>query len=68
MPRGTRKSIDEQISEIDLKIQELQEKKKQLLEAKEQEDIRQLLDAAKESGLTPADLVKKLAEKKKSDE
>lgn len=27
MPRGTRKSIDEQISEIDLKIQELQEKK-----------------------------------------
>lgn len=62
MPRGNRKSFDEQISDIDLKIQELQEKKKQLLEAKEQEDIRQLLEAAKESGLTPADLVKKLTE------
>lgn len=68
MPRGTRKSIDEQISDIDLKIQELQEKKKQLLETKEQEDIRQLLEAAKESGLTPADLVKKLTEEKESEE
>jgi len=68
MPRGTRKSIDEQISDIDLKIQELQEKKKQLLEAKEQEDIRQLLEAAKESGFTPADLVKKLTEEKESEE
>ncbi|QNK42209.1 hypothetical protein [Caproicibacter fermentans] len=68
MPRGVRKSIEDQISEIDLKIQELQEKKKQLLEEKEQEDIRQLLEAAKESGLTPADLVKKLTEKKESEE
>lgn len=68
MPRGTRKSIDDQISDIDLKIQELQEKKKQLLDAKEQEDIRQLLEAAKESGLTPADLVKKLTEEKESEE
>lgn len=67
MPRGVRKSIEDQISDIDQKIQELQEKKKQLQAEKEQEEIQQLLDAAKELGLSPAELVQKLAEQKKSE-
>jgi uncharacterized protein YoxC len=67
MPRGVRKSIEEQISDIDQKIQELQEKKKQLQEEKEQKEIQQLLDAVKETGFTPAELVKQLAEQKKSE-
>lgn len=67
MPRGVRKSIEDQISEIDLKIQELQEKKKQLQTAKEQEEVQQLLDAARELGLTPAELVKQLSEQKKTE-
>lgn len=85
MPRGVRKSIEDQISDIDQKIQELQEKKKaqisdidkkiqelqekkkQLQAEKDQEAIQQLLDAAKETGITPAELVKQLAEQKKSE-
>lgn len=63
MPRGNRKTTEEQISEIDLKINELNEQKKQLLVKKEQEDIQKLLDAAKEAGVSPAELVKKLTEK-----
>ena len=58
MPRGSRKSIEDQIADVETKIQELQAKKKELLEAKEQEDIRRLLDAVKEAGTTPEELVK----------
>jgi TolA-binding protein len=44
MPRGSRKkSIEDQIAEVDSKINELQEQKKQLLAEKEQEDIRHCL-------------------------
>ena len=54
MPRGShKKTLEEQLSDVDFKIQELQAKKKELLDAKEQEDIRQLLEAAKEAGKTP---------------
>ncbi|MET0016687.1 hypothetical protein [Oscillibacter sp.] len=61
MPRGSRKKpIEEQIADVESKIQELQTKKKELLEAKEQEDIRRLLDAVKEAGTTPEELVKQL--------
>lgn len=60
MPRGSRKPIEEQIADVETKIQELQTKKKELLEAKEQEDIRRLLDAVKEAGTTPEELVKQL--------
>lgn len=63
MPRGSRKTIEERVSEIDLKINELNEQKKQLLEKKEQEDIQKLLEAVKEAGVSPAELVKKLTEK-----
>ena len=63
MPRGSRKTIEERVSEIDLKINELNEQKKLLLEKKEQEDIQELLEAAKEAGVSPAELVKKLTEK-----
>ncbi len=65
MPRGERKKpFEQQINDIDLKIQELQESKKQLLQEKGQEDIRQLLEAAKSAGITPSELVKQLVEKK----
>ncbi len=65
MPRGSRKkSIEDQIAEVDSKINELQEQKKQLLAEKEQEDIRQLLDAAKEAGISPAELVQQLKSQK----
>ena len=60
MPRGSRKSIEEQIADVETKIQELQAKKKELLQVKEQEDIRRLLDAVKEAGTTPEELVKQL--------
>ena len=60
MPRGSRKPIEEQIADVETKIQELQAKRKELLEAKEQEDIRRLLDAVKEAGTTPEELVKQL--------
>lgn len=65
MPRGSRKkSIEDQIAEVDSKINELLEQKKQLLAEKEQEDIQQLLDAAKEAGISPAELVKQLKSQK----
>ena len=68
MPRGSRKTIEEQISEVDSKLKELNEQKKQLLEKKEQEDIQTLLEAAKEAGVSPAELVKKLKEKAPTEE
>jgi len=66
MPRGSRKSIEDQIADVETKIQELQAKKKELLEAKEQEDIRRLLDAVKEAGTTPEELVKQLLSQDKN--
>jgi hypothetical protein len=38
MPRGSRKPIEEQIADVETKIQELQAKRKELLQVKEQED------------------------------
>lgn len=67
MPRGVRKSIEEQISDINRKIQELHEKKEQLQAEKEKQEVQQLLEAARATGLTPAELVKRLAEQKKSE-
>lgn len=66
MPRGSRKSIEEQIADVETKIQELQAKKKELLQVKEQEDIRRLLDAVKEAGTTPEELVKQLLSQDKN--
>lgn len=43
-PYFLRKSIEEQIADVETKIQELQAKKKELLQVKEQEDIRRLLE------------------------
>lgn len=60
MPRGVRKSLEEQIAEIDRQIEELTELKAKLQKQKDQEDIRKLLEAAKEVGLSPEELVKKL--------
>ena len=66
MPRGSRKSIEEQIADVETKIQELQAKKKELQQVKEQEDIRRLLDAVKEAGTTPEELVKQLLSQDKN--
>lgn len=65
MARGSRKkSTDDQIAEVENKIKEYQEKRKQLLAQKEQEDIQELLDAAKEAGVSPAELVQQLKSQK----
>ena len=56
MPRGKRKSLEEQIAE-------LTDWKKKLQEQKEKDDIKKLLDAASKAGMTPEALVKKLTEK-----
>lgn len=61
MPRGVRKTLDEQINDIDRQISELTELKKKLKDQKEQEDIHKLLDAVRKSGLTPEQLVEKLS-------
>ena len=63
MPRGKRKSLEEQIAGIDQKIAQLTDQKKKLQEQKEKDDIKKLLDAASKAGVTPEALVKKLTEK-----
>lgn len=63
MPRGKRKTLEEQIADVDQQISKLTELKKNLEEQKRQEDMQKLLDAAKKAGLTPEQLVQKLAEK-----
>lgn len=63
MPRGIRKQpmgLEEQIAEATEQIKQLQEKKKKLLAEQEQRDMKLLLEAAKESGLTPGELVARL--------
>lgn len=67
MPRGSRKkSIDEQIAEAESKVKEYQDKIKDLKAEKEKEDIQKLLDAAKEAGMSPAELVEQLKVQKNS--
>lgn len=63
MPRGKRKSLEEQIAYVNQQISKLTERKKALEEQKRQEDVQKLLDAAKKSGLSPEELVQKLSEK-----
>jgi septal ring factor EnvC (AmiA/AmiB activator) len=63
MPRGKRKSLEEQIADVDQQISKLTERKKALEEQKRQEDVQKLLDAAKKAGLSPEELVQKLTEK-----
>jgi septal ring factor EnvC (AmiA/AmiB activator) len=63
MPRGKRKSLEEQIADVNQQISKLTERKKALEEQKRQEDVQKLLDAAKKSGLSPEELVQKLSEK-----
>lgn len=67
MARGSRKkSTDDQLAEVEKKIKEYQEQRKQLLAQKEQEDIQELIDAAKEAGISPAELVKQLKSQKEA--
>lgn len=53
-------SLEEQIKEIELRISFLQERKKQLMVAKEREDLRRFVEAAEKNGLTPAELARQL--------
>lgn len=53
-------SLEEQIKEIDFRIGDLQERKKQLIVAKEREDLRMFVEAAEKNGLTPAELARQL--------
>lgn len=53
-------SLEEQIKEIDLRIGYLKERKKQLIVAKEREDLRRFVEAAEKNGLSPAELARQL--------
>lgn len=75
MPRGRKpknvSSIQEQINDIDAQIEdykqkivESKEKKKQLLQCKEKEEMTALYNAVKASGKTPEELLKSLGETK----
>lgn len=53
-------SLEEQIEEVDFRIRNLQERKKQLMIEKEREELRRFVEAAEKKGLTPAELAKQL--------
>ena len=53
-------SLEEQIEEVDLRIRNLQERKKQLMIEKEREELRLFVEAAEKKGLTPKELAKLL--------
>ncbi|MEY8355819.1 hypothetical protein AALB39_21010 [Lachnospiraceae bacterium 54-53] len=53
-------SLEEQIEEMDLKIQDLQKRKKQLMIEKERKELRLFVEAAEKEGVTPAELAKRL--------
>ncbi|MFR3728497.1 hypothetical protein [Lacrimispora sp.] len=53
-------SLEEQIKEIDFRIGYLKERKKQLIVAKEREDLRRFVEAAEKNGLSPAELARQL--------
>lgn len=53
-------SLEEQIKEIDTKITDLQERKKQLMVAKEREELRRFVETAEKNGLSPAELARQL--------
>ena len=53
-------SLEEQIKEIDTKITDLQERKKQLMVAKEREELRRFVETAEKKGLSPAELARQL--------
>lgn len=62
MPRGVRRPINEQLADIDNQIAVLQMRRKELITIQEQEAIKELLEAAKTSGKTPAELVSMLTQ------
>ncbi|WP_313071391.1 hypothetical protein [Lacrimispora sp.] len=57
-------SLEEQIKEIDTKITDLQDRKRQLVVAKEREELRRFVEAAEKNGLTPAELAMQLLERR----
>jgi DNA-binding transcriptional MerR regulator len=67
MPRGVRmnKPVEEKLKDIDAKIEQLQKQKAAIIQDMDkinnQAAISQLLEAAKNAGKTPAELVAELA-------
>lgn len=68
MPRGSVKPLDEQLGDIDMKIQHYQNKindlnnrKKTILASKEKEEMDALYQLVKASGKSPAELLTSLA-------
>ncbi|RKD33383.1 hypothetical protein [Lacrimispora algidixylanolytica] len=57
-------SLEEQIKEIDTKITDLQDRKRQLVVAKEREELRRFVEAAEKNGLTPEELAMQLLERR----
>lgn len=57
-------SLEEQIKEIDTKITDLEDRKRQLVVAKEREELRRFVEAAEKNGLTPAELAMQLLERR----
>ena len=66
MPRGPKKSIEEKIVDIDKKIAELIEEKKDLMDKKEQESKVELLKIIDKSGLSTEELLELIESKSKS--
>lgn len=69
MPRGVRKPIDyeEELQKIDMQItrwqntiKELQEKKRELLEQKQQQEMKQIYVYMQENNLSSADLLARI--------
>lgn len=57
-------SLEEQIKEIDTKITDLEDRKRQLVVAKEREELRRFVEAAEKNGLTPEELAMQLLERR----
>jgi hypothetical protein len=57
-------SLEEQIKEIETKITDLQDRKRQLVVAREREELRRFVEAAEKNGLTPAELAMQLLERR----
>lgn len=63
-PKKILKSLEDQIIDIDIQIEQLKEeitnlraKRKQLMAEKDQEDMKKIINMVKESGKTPAEFL-----------
>lgn len=73
MARGIRRSIDDEISKVDIQIQkcsqelsDLQEQRKQLLKQKEQAELETLYNFVKKSGKSISEFISELSPSQES--